>query len=226
MSQQSSSTLLDVVNDLLGMVGERRVTSLASPTALLAKSAVKNALNDIATVHDFSWLRVTIPAISWTGNKALLGDIIRVWSVVSGTASLGFSPLNYVTPDVFDTLDTTQSYNSTTTPGYPYWWTKQGFNEVLVSPYPTDSTEQAKVLFRVTKAFDLPELTTDKLPLPEQYITLLKYRAASDFALEHLDDAQLASQFMARYETMTQRVRSRDVLIPATGYTMRRRGRY
>ena len=220
----STSTLLDVVNHVLGMIGERRVTSLASPTALVCRDAIADAIRDISTVHDFSWERVVIPAVSWLGNKASLGDVIRIWSVVSGDTSLGFSHLHYVTPEVFDTFSIT-SYNSTTSPGYPYWWSRYGHNEVVVTPYPTDATSQAKVLFYVTKALTVPEATTDLLPIPQQYITLVHYRAASDMALNHLDDANLAAQYMARYEVLAQRIRSRDVLVPPDSLTIRKRGR-
>lgn len=221
----SSSTLLDVVNHILLMIGERQVTSLNSPTAILAKNSIIDAVNDISTVHDFSWLRVTMPAISWLGNRASLGDVTRIWSVVAGTTSLGFHELRYVTPDVFDTLSIEGYTTGITNPYWAYWWTRVGHNEVAITPYPMDATSQAQVLFRVTKAFAVPSIATDKFDMPQQYITLLHYRAASDMALNHLDDANLAAQFMAKYEVLAQRLRGRDVIVPAEGLTIRRRGR-
>lgn len=221
----STTTLLGAVNRVLELIGERRVTSLTSPIATLTKNIITDQVNEMATVHDWSWTRDRITATSWVLQTATLSNVSKIWSVVGGDATYGFRDAAFLEKNVFNTTSMT-SYDYVTYPyGAPRWWTIKNYLEVDVNPYPSDSSSQARVFFDVTRLIIPPTLSTQTFSIPEQFISLIIYRAAAVLAIAHLNDEATAAQMMNIYEMYAQRARQTDGLHPARGLTMNRRGR-
>lgn len=225
MLPASATTLLGCVNRVLELIGERRVTSLSSPIATLTKNIITDQVNEMSTVHDWSWTRDRITATSWVLQTATLSNITKIWSVVAGDATAGYRDASFLEKNVFNTQSIT-AYDYVTYPyGSPRYWTIRNYIEVDVNPYPSDSSSQARVFFDVTRLITPPTLATQVFTIPEQFLPLVIYRAAAILAIAHLNDEATAAQMMNIYELFAQRARQTDGIHPARGLTMRRNGR-
>ena len=195
----STKTLLEVVNDLLLMSGERPVLSLTStPVARKATSVLQEAVLEIALLDDWAFTRQRINALSWVGNKAELGEVQRIRGVVSGTTTY-----RYLEPERFASMVTPSGR-----------WTTDGYSSVLVGDTPTTNAAQLLYKFDVITALNPPTLPSDKFPLPDRLLPMVTKRALCMFVLRHLDDASLAAQYNNEFEVMVQLVRNRERYTP------------
>lgn len=224
----STSTLLSVVNEVLLNVGERVVNSFDSPTARKAKQYVVESLKELQLRDDWEFLRDVVPALSWTGlGIATLPTYQRLHSIQYTIPNSAASAVNkvfvaYLDRPSFARLNPTP-ITLLDTAYYPTTYTILDDDRVQLHPYPSDVSTQARVSFHITKAFVLPTLVGDFLPIPERFTPLIVRLASSLMASRHLDDANAASMFRNEFEGMLAIVRSREQLTPSTGTNMFRR---
>lgn len=200
MSQPlSTKTVLEVVNDLLLMSGERPVLSLTStPVARKATSVLQEAILEIALLDDWAFTRQRIGALSWLGNKAELGDVQRIVRVVFGKTIY-----QYIDPETFLSSELVGNY-----------WTTDGYSSVLVGVTPLTNADQLLYKFDVISSLSPPMLASAKFPIPDRLMPLVSKRALCMFVLRHLDDAALAAQYNNEFEVMVQLVRNRERYVP------------
>lgn len=221
----STTTLIQAVNIVLQAIGERRVTSLSSPIAALTAKVIQDACYELSTIHDWSFARDKITASAWNLQTATLTDVVRVHGVSAGDRAVGFTEAQFLHKNVFDRQALT-GYDSVSYPyGYPTVWTTDSFTEIMVNPYPTDATAQARVVFDVTRVLTPPNVALGVFLIPEFYMPLIYFRAEAVMALQHLADTESMAQFMNLWERFAQRVRERDGQMNAHSLTMHRRGR-
>lgn len=218
----STSTLLDVGNSVLTNVGERPQVTLNNTLGSIVKESISDALVELSVLNDWQFTRALVLAESWSNDTAnLTANVNRVrkvyWDKQRGYYSLPFIPLEeYLTYSL-------ESFNTDTLTNVPRCWTYgSGFNEIRVNPYPTDSTQQARVLFEVQTFIALPSTETNTFSLPEAFVNLVKLRASATFALRHLSDTALQSQFSRLYETALTQMRNRGMGLPSSGYNLYR----
>ena len=217
--------LIDAVNTVLESIGERKVTSFNSPVARKANQSVQEALVDIATSHDWDWLKDTILAISWLQDTAYIGDVQKVYAVSVGDSTIGTRLVPWVDKITYDVRPVTPML---ATEVYPYssYYTQPKYGYISVNPYPTTSSQQAFYRFSVLKDIIPPSDLLDKFPLPSRFMPLVYYRAGFSMAMNHLDDADSAQMFARQYDTLLMRLRDRERDIPQSSANMFRYRRY
>jgi len=204
----STKPLLEVVNDLLLMSGERPVLSLTStPVARKATSALQEAVQEIALLDDWAFTRQRINAFSWAGDTADLGDVQRIIGVVYNKTTYA-----YIDPATFDRM--TSNNNS---------WTTDGYSTVRVSRAPVTNAEQLAYKFDVISALIPPTTPNGKFPIPDRLMPMVTKRALCMFVLRHLDDAPLAAQYNNEFEVFVQLVRNRERYTPRGSANLYRR---
>jgi hypothetical protein len=205
---QSTSTLLQATNDVLLGIGERPITNFGSNLGAKVKSVITTATLDVGFLDDWSWLITKRNADGWNGNVATLNNRRRVYDV-QYRSSVGQPYVNvpYVFPETFDN-ETITGYSASGT--YPLKYTLDSELSVFLNPYPTTTDEQIKIFFRTADVIVPPVAISDKFPVPERFVELIKKRALYYLALRHLDDAAMASMFNSEYEVMAQRLRDTE----------------
>jgi len=203
----STKSLIEVVNDILLLSGERPVNSLSSPVARKAALCLQDAVLEIATMDDWSFLRADITALSWNVETANLGDVQRILrvSVFNGTTKRS---IPFVEPAQFDARQVA-SYSSNAMPVTPCW-TLGGYGEVRINPYPITNQGQSNITFSVIRVLMPPQNEDEKFALPDRYMPIVIKRGLSLFTLRHLDDSALAAQFNNEYEQILQNMRNRE----------------
>lgn len=224
----STSTLLQVVNEVLLNVGERLVNVIETPTALKAKQYVLEALKEIESRDDWEFLRDVVTATSWTvPGIATLPVYQRLHAVQylipnSGASAVSRIFVAYLDRPSFARLNLvpiTQLDNAY----YPTAYTILDDSRIQVHPYPSDVATQARVTFHITRSFTLPGFASDFLPVPERLTPLVVRLASSLMAARHLDDSESAAIFRKEFEGTLAIVRAREQLTPTTGTNMFRR---
>lgn len=224
----STSTLLNVVNEVLLNVGERTVNTFDTPTARKAKQYIIEALKELQLRDDWEFLRDVVPALSWAvPGIATLPTYQRLHSVqytlpLSSGAAMNKVFVSYLDRPSFARLNPTP-ITLLDTSYFPLSYTILDDARVQLHPYPSDITTQAFVSFHITKAFVLPTLVGDFLPIPERLTPLIVRLASSLMASRHLDDGDSAQMFRSEFEGMLSIVRAREQLTPTTGTNMFRR---
>lgn len=228
MPATSTSTLLDVVNDVLLDVGERRVTSLTAPFAQKAAKYVQDAVREIQRFHNWSWLYDTITPTSWSGNTATLDNVNRILHVSWDNSSSGaaYWRLKYLDPEEYDAQIIADSFDSTVeTATYPRVWSISSRNTIKVNPYPTDAAGQARVKVYVIRDMVPPTAPTGTFPLPEDHVSLLNKYATAQMYYHHLDDKQGASGLKQQFDEQLAYIRARESKNPGGYMNMYRRNR-
>lgn len=218
---QSTRTKLDVANQVLLNVNERPLNNIqGSPFGIRLEYALNQALNEIDTLNDWSWLYRTTTSLTWTNEFANLEPFQRILDVrwLPTNGNLRRMSLNYLPRDQFDWMEKT-SYDSNN-PQRPVWWTIGDDKSIGVNPYPTDTLERVKIEFRYVGFTTLPANDQGTWPMPEEYLNLVVMRASAIFALTHLADANTAGTFSQAFEAQAQRLRDRDRTIPSEGVSM------
>jgi hypothetical protein len=205
---QSTTTLLQAVNDVLLGIGERPITNFGSNLGAKAKSTITTATYDVGSLDDWSWLITKRNADGWDGNRAILNNRRRIYNVQYRSAvGKPFIDARYVFPQDFDN-ETITGYSL---PGsYPLKYTTDSELSVLLNPYPTTTDEQIKIFFRTADVIVPPTTLNGTFPVPERFVELIKKRTLYYLALRHLDDAAMASMFNSEYEVLAQRLRDTE----------------
>ena len=218
---ESQRTKLEVVNQVLLNVNERPLNSISGALGIRIESAIREALYEVDTLNDWSWLRRDIQTQTWNNEFADLGVSFQRIVDVKWMPDDGYRrriPLHFLTLDEFDYI-WKSSYDSTS-PQRPRWWTIGRDKQIGVTPYPTDNTERNKIIFDVITFTGIPANDTSTFNMPEEYLELVVIRASSIFALTHLGDTATSGTFAQAYEAHAQRLRDRDRHIPSGGVNM------
>lgn len=224
----STSTLLQIVNEVLLNVGERVVNTFDTPTAQKAKQYVLEALKEFQIRDDWEFLRDVVSASSWTSpGIATLPTYQRLHAVqytipLSSGAAINKVFVAFLDRPSFSRLNPTP-ITQLDTAYYPTSYTILDDNRVQLHPYPSDVTTQLNVSFHITRAFVMPNLVADFLPIPERLTPLIVRLASSLMASRHLDDQDSASMFRNEFEGTLRLIRAREQLTPSAGTNMFRR---
>lgn len=202
----STSTFIESVTRVLGMLNETSVTAFNTPMSIKAQRAVVDSLKCCAQDTNWVFYNTSIPALSWANQLATLPDHIKLKRVRYGMDSTGFVEIPHVFQSVFSRCGLT-SYDSTTG-GRPSHYVEYDNNRYAFNPYPTDATEQAKIIFDILQTPVLPATAEDTLPFPEQYLMLVEYKAASLLALSHHQSVELSREWNAHYQSALHNIRS------------------
>lgn len=208
MAAQSTSTLLQVANDVLLGIGERPLINFGSNLGLKVKSVVNTAFYDVIELDDWSWLIDKRNADGWDGNKAIINNRRRLYKVEHRPSPTeAFKSIPYFIPPIFDKYPIT-GYSDTNT--YPLKYTIGSELSVALNPYPVTTDEQVKIWFTAVDAPIPPSTVGGLFPMPERFVELLKKRALYYMAIRHLDDMQLARAFNDEYEVNARRLRDTE----------------
>lgn len=214
----SSTTMLEVANQVLLSIGERTISAFGTPVGLKVRFAIQSAIRDLQNFHDFSWTKSRILATSWSGNRATLDRTVRVFNVrASGSSSGTFSPLINVPWDDFDGM-----FSSSSAEGIPEYWAWDGESTVVVYPTPTEDVQDL-VYFYVSQVMTQPILPSDVLPIPERHLNLVLDRATYYMALTHLDDKTLAKLYEDAWRKEVIQVKNRETSTQVGELNMYRR---
>lgn len=229
-------TLLTSVNNTLNLVGENSIQSSSTLGGLgsLTKVCLTQSVTEVCTSGRWEFLRSSIQASTWSTSEATLPStvfqIIGVYwySSPTGSATSTFDyptfSLTYVTPEQFKSL---YLFPYSDTANCPSVWTRVNYNVIGVNPYPTSVAEKAKVRFDVFSKPDLPstDATNWSATIPDFFLDLVETHAASSIALSHLQDKGLYDTLFGRYLNLQNRLRVHTQQMPATGYSMYKKGR-
>lgn len=220
---QSDTTLLQAINEILVSVGERAVTSIGTFPSQKARYALNQALQDIANLNDWAFMKQSTPAVSWALDEATLPDLSRLLGVsLRPSQSYGaVYELQAVQRTDYDW------YN--TVPGFPTMYVQSDTNKVRVSPYPVTEEEKNNIIFHYVAALVPPATESATFPIPERFMPLLVKGAMQYLVLSHLDDANTSTFYKRQFDEMARQliVREPGVAIGTRNmYKPVRRGRY
>ena len=218
---QSTRRKLDIANDALVMINERPLKSLQGALGIRVNSAIRQALFEIDTMQDWSWLRREQNAFTWTNEFASVSEAFQRVVDVKWEPSNGNGrriPLRFLPKDEFDYIEKV-AYDSNNQQR-PHFYTISKDKEIGITPYPTDFTEQSKIYFYFIGWTPLPPSETSFFNMPEEFLELVTVRSAAILALTHLGDSGMSGTLAQSYEAQVQRLRDRDRGVPTEGNNM------
>lgn len=218
---QSTDTLLTFANSIYLEVNESPQTSTNNSLGTRMKSAISSAITDLCTLADWPWMQSFQTAASWVNEIATLPTNVRqIKFVIQERANASARSIPYVDQQVFYQGNLTSFTGAGG--GIVRGYTQLGHLDVGVNPYPADSASQAELKFYVIRFVTLPSSDSSLFDIPDQYMELLRKKAAANFALSHLADIQLSGQFNAEYGNLAQRYTSSIRNTPHSGSNMYR----
>lgn len=205
MPVSSTSTFIEVVTRVLGLLNETSVTAFNTPMSVKAQRAVLDALRTTIQGTNWAFYDERIPALSWSNYIATLPDHTKLRRVRWGTDATGYLEIPMCSAEVFYRRSLTPYTNENT---YPINFMPYGVNDYAFNPYPADSTTQSKIVFDIIRYPVPPAVADDTLPFPEQYLMLIEYKAASILALSHHQSTELSREWNSHYEMALHNIRS------------------
>ena len=209
---QSTTTLLGLANNVLLSLNERPLRNLSGLAGQQLKIIIEQSLLRVSQLNDWDFLRSTRNAASWQASRAVLdGDVMlvkRVW-FQNGTTTQSRVIVPFLDKDEFYSTSYGQSYNSANLGTMPTKCTVEDWNVIALNPYPTDVQSQQTIWFDVVRYVELPASENETFQMPQFFIPLLTRRCCAEYALRHLEDAQLAGQFNQEFEVEGQALRDR-----------------
>lgn len=218
---QSTDNLLTLANAIYLEVNESPQTSTSNSLGTKAKSAINSALSDLCTRADWSWLSSFQQAVSWANEIATLpANTRQIKFVIQERSGASARSIPYMNPQTFYQ----QNLTSFTGAGGANIrnYTQLGYLDVGVNPYPADAASQQEVKFYVARFVSLPASDTSVFDIPDEFMPLLRIKATANFALSHLADLNLATQFSTEYEILVQRYRDMIRNTPHSGLNLYR----
>lgn len=221
---QSTSDLITFANSIYLEVNESPQTSTNNSLGTKVKTAIEEALVDICTLADWSWMQSFQPAESWVNEVATLPENTREIRFVQQERT-NTSPrvVKYLPQQTFYQQQLTSFTGADG--GIVKNYTQLGYRDVAVNFYPADSASQAQLKFYIVRFATLPTSDTGTFPIPDNFMSLLRLKAASNFAISHIADGNLARLFAGRYEALAQRFRDVIRNAPSTGTNLYRNWR-
>jgi hypothetical protein len=217
-----STTKLDLVNRVLDSVGERRILATAgNALALIVEDCIQLALDEVAFAANWSDLRVSAPATSWSTNVATITtafeiNVRSVQTLVSG-ANPYYVDAQFVTQEEFIRLP---MYSYTGSKGTVQLWTHLTSNQISCYPYPSDTPGRNLVIFTYQTIPVIPASDGNAYVAPDRFMRMVELKASSLFALKHVADQKLYAMYAAEYMQQKRRLLPRDNGTPTQGHNM------
>jgi len=206
----STETQLTCVNKLLTAISEPEVSTTSETTSSKkAKEYLRQALLEVSTVLDWSWLTTTITgtSLSWSSEKGtLLGVRTLHWIKYKSTngdfveiPSVKLEDFYVQALTSYDTIDST----------YPerYSWTD---DTVRFNPYPSTSDTRNQLHFCVTNNFTQPILDSINIAMPDRFVNAALQKALANLALIHEHDQDKSQLHERNYQVVIQRLMSQE----------------
>ena len=212
------TTLIELVNRVLLDVGERQVTTIATPASRKAKAYIQDAFNDIQMFHNWEWLNVFQGVDSLINEKATYTNIRRIRAVYwnNGTTYIEVPWIPYSS---FIKREIT-SFDSGLTTNQPCVYTQEDEDTISVNPYPTDVAGRDKIRLEGIKYIEPPELETDVLQIPERFENILIKRAVYNMLIRHLGEPDMANAMNFEFTDILQRFKDQENRTPMKGTNM------
>lgn len=222
MPSTSTSTRLEVVNRVLLNVAERQVTTTVgnelSTAAQRAVESVRTSFQELSLMYDWSWNFAAKTADSFLLETATVNNMHRLHDVVYKRI-VGVQDyrklLTPVSHSVFQSMPIIQMQDNQV-PEYYCLWTD---NEIKFNPYP-QASQYNNFLFLITETKVLPVADIGVFSCPERFLVPLVFRASYYMAVNHVHDAQLATQFETWYYNWITRSAGRERGIPTGKLSM------
>lgn len=212
---QSTTNLLQAVNQLMLMVGERQVSDLTSYPAQKALIALGQALQDISGFNNWDFCKAQTVATSWLLDTATVDNMRLLYKVTFNSTS-GARPLVAVPRENFP--------HNFTQSGTPSTYCVGSYNEVKFSPYPGDVDTKAAIIFHYQKELVMPTVTTDKFPIPESMVSVLVKGACAYLHQLHLDDQGAFKTYFEAFQSALYQARNSKIGRVKTDINMYRSG--
>lgn len=226
-----STTKLDLINRVLDSVGERRITSTSSDArAEIVLDCIQLALDEISTSANWTQLKNVQTPDSWSDDVATIDSTNEVYSVSGvywNSSPDGDEETNYnyarfsipfVTNEEF--LRRQQWNYDTDAQQVPQFWTYVSDQTIKLSPYPTDATEQGKILVEYYYIPSVPNTDAGTFSPSDRWLRMVELRASALFALKFTADMELHKMYNAEYAQLKKHLTQRDVGLPSGGYSM------
>jgi hypothetical protein len=211
-------TLIDVANDVLLKCGERPLPSLNNTIGAMVKSAIRTALIDVCNLSDWYWARIETIATAWVGNIATLPEITQRIRGVAYDAGGGRFDLLFIPESEFIKLPDSPYSDAS---NRAYYFSPITDKQVRISPYPTNTTEQAKIWFYITQWVDSPSTDSGVFTvIPDPYLELVIIRAAYLFGTDRSADVAKLTEFNKQYEARALQLRGRNTAATSLGGNM------
>lgn len=230
MSVTTETNLLQAVNRVLRDVGERPVTSLSqNPASIKATTYLQDAFTLLQAEHNWEWENLILPASSWVGGTARLGNVQRIYDCYWNTQYGQIILTNVSEPEILRVNPV--GFKNDTPNARPRYWaigsvSGDDFKTVLLRPFPDDTETQAKVTFAIQTYFKPPVNATEPFSMPERFLPILYYKATSDMLIKHLEDTNGYQVAQAEYNKHLNLFRSRENKTPSTINMFRRNQTY
>jgi hypothetical protein len=213
------TTKLELINRVLVNAHERVLTASTQPLGNIVSNSIDEALIEVSTSTQWTDLRRTTVASSWTDNVANISasEIFKISEVRTGVV-----PSRFVPKEEFE-LQSEYSYTGTS--GQVQYWTYETSQTVKCNPYPTDNTAQANVKFVYHIIPSQPSTDSGVYTLSERFLKLIEMKASSMFCFRYLSDLKSYQVYQSEYERLRLRLLASDTGIPPQGYNMYRGNR-
>lgn len=220
------TTKLELINRVLVNAHERVLTLSTQPLGNIVSSSIDEALIEVSTSTQWTDLRRTTVASSWTDNVANISasEIFKISEVrtVNGTTYPMSYPSRFVPKEEFE-LQSEYSYAGTS--GQVQYWTYETSQTVKCNPYPSDATAKANVKFVYHIIPSQPSTDSDVYTLSERFLKLIEMKASSMFCFRYLSDLKSYQVYQSEYDRLRLRLLVSDTGIPPQGYNMYRGNR-
>lgn len=214
----STKTLLDVVNDVLLTIGEVRVaTTSKTSTSVKCLNAVKDALHDVQTAFDWSWLMADLVSAEWVDDRAVLPVPVQRIRAVYSLLNITRYPVRFIEKRLYDQIYK-YGWSGETNLGCQYTLDDDG--AVYVNPYPTTTESKERVIFSSVLYISAPTIDSGHFDVPDLYLPLIEKRASVLMAERHLDDPNAIQYLDTEYMRSLTQARARQTRTPTTGYNM------
>lgn len=221
-----TTTKLQLINRVLVNAHERTILASTQPLGSVVSDCIDEALIEVSTSAQWTDLRRTTVAASWSTNVATISasEIYKIKEVktVNGSTYPMMYPASFVPQEEFD-LQSVYSYTGTA--GQVAYWTYETSQTVKCNPYPNDTTSKGNVKFVYQVVPVQPTTDSGVYTLSERYLKLVEMKASSTFCFKHLSDIKSYQVYQSEYERLRIRLLTSDVGVPPQGYNMYRGNR-
>lgn len=216
----STTTLLELVNEVLLNIGERQVSTVVGNSvtypALKTISSLKTALFKLEEASDWQFTKQTATASSWSTNAATVPEYTRILGVthrltgdVKELTPLSVSEFNLYTPQA----------------GNPIYYLPLDETTVLFWPYPTVTEIQDEVRLELVSSLTFPTTDAGTFPVPEKFTQYLRHYAQGSMIENHLGDPNAAQIPYREAQQILDKLVLRNQSVVTGHRTMWRAGR-
>lgn len=194
------TTLLDEVNNILLVLNEQPVASVFdTDVALKVRLAIQQALSEVVAYNNlWPWLQAEVTG-TWSTSSVTLNESV-----------LDVIAVRYETQQVLWLPEIDFNKLTSVSGASPKWYTRIG-DTYYFNPYPTEMSEQQKVRFRIVKDVTSPQVDDDVMPVPSEFLPVVRYGALSELFISHLANAQMSNYYKQKYADNLRSLKSRRI---------------